>query len=240
MKTNKKICVLIDMDNTLVEKDTDEVQFTLFPKIEYEKFLKEKFITWTERMNTFYKRIIKYGKTLDDIKEILNNMIFTPKIKNFLNYLHSNPDKYDLYILSGATSLSVNCILNSKHIKDYFIHVITNNLVIDGDNFLYSENGIDKNCDFCFPSGCKYRVFKNYFSDDKIEQYSNVVFVCDGHNDFCVAKNFSENNYLFIRKNFTLDKMLNSEKYKNKVKCKNIFKWENGDELIEYFKKENL
>lgn len=116
----------------------------------------------------------------------------------------------------------------------------SNNLVIDGNNFLSSENGIDKNCDFCFPSGCKYRVFKNYFSDDKIEQYSNVVFVCDGHNDFCVAKNFSENNYLFIRKNFTLDKMLNSEKYKNIVKCKNIFKWENGDELIEYFKKENL
>ena len=240
MKKNKKICLLIDIDNTLVEKDTDEVQFTLLPKTEYENFLKENYVTWTQRMNAFYKRIKLYGITLDNIKEILYNMIYTPKIKNFLNYLHSNPDKYDLYILSGATSLSVNCILNSKHIKDYFVDVITNNLVINGDNFLYSENGIDKNCNYCFPHGCKYRVFKNYFTDDKIEQYSNFVFVCDGHNDYCVAKNFFENNYLCIRKNFTLEKILNSEKYKDTVKCKNIFNWENGDELIEYFKKENI
>ena len=118
MNTKKKVCVLIDMDNTLVEKDTDEVQFTLLPKTEYENFLKENYVTWTQRMNAFYKRIKLYGIALDNIKEILYNMIYTPKIKNFLNYLHSNPDKYDLYILSGATSLSVNCILNSKHIKD--------------------------------------------------------------------------------------------------------------------------
>ena len=61
------------------------------------------------------------------------------------------------------------------------------------------------------------------------------MFICDGYNDYCLSKNLSENDVVFVRKNFGLDNILNNEEKKNKIKC-NIKFWENGFNIINILK----
>ena len=237
MTTNEKICIIFDVDQTLLDKDSDVKQFHLLPENEYKKFINEEYYSWEEHVNKFYRLMKKYGKTKEDVKNKIFEMCLSPKMEKFLNYLHNNKNKYELFILSAANSFIINCVLECHKLKDYFTFILCNNLNINSNNDLtFTEIGITKNCKLCYLRGCKSKIFKSYFTDEKLNKYSKIIFICDGKNDFCLACSLKINSYIFVRKNYRLDEMLKDEENNKKLKNKNIFKWENGDDLLSFIK----
>jgi len=64
--------------------------------------------------------------------------------------------------------------------------------------------------------------------------FSKILYVGDGINDYCPAKILKKTDYLYFRKGYGLNKLIDShEKYKNKLVC-NINYWENGHDVNNY------
>ena len=68
------------------------------------------------------------------------------------------------------------------------------------------------------------------------KKYKNIVFIGDGHNDFCLGKFLKVDDYLFPRIEFPLHKLINNPDKRSEICC-NIFSWRNGLDIINYFKK---
>ena len=117
MIKNEKICIIFDVDQTLLDKDSDVKQFHLLPENEYKKFINEEYYSWEEHVNKFYRLMKKYGKTKEDVKNKIFEMCLSPKMEKFLNYLHNNKNKYELFILSAANSFIINCVLECHKFK---------------------------------------------------------------------------------------------------------------------------
>ena len=63
---------------------------------------------------------------------------------------------------------------------------------------------------------------------------SRIFFICDGRNDFCLARHLNYNDILFVRKNFKLyHKLFDNKDDCYNLKCK-IVPWDSADEIIHY------
>jgi len=66
--------------------------------------------------------------------------------------------------------------------------------------------------------------------------YNNIVYVGDGHNDFCPGTILTPKDYIFPRFGFKLHNMTMDLKYRNLLKC-NIVSWKNGQNIITWLMK---
>ena len=64
--------------------------------------------------------------------------------------------------------------------------------------------------------------------------FDKIYYICDGVNDFCLARNLKSDDELLIRNNFTLDKYLYQDGFVKNIKS-NINKWNNGFDIIKFF-----
>ena len=69
-----------------------------------------------------------------------------------------------------------------------------------------------------------------------MNNYLKTIFICDGNNDFCLAKNLKKNDVVFPRKNYALYNRLFEKEEKNKILCEAIA-WTSGNDIINYLKK---
>jgi len=225
------INIIFDFDKTIIDKDTDEQVKTLLNK-DIVKNLEKKYfnneVNWTKHMNEIYKEIEKTGKNIEDILEIVNKLSLNSEFNLLFNYLEKNKNFFELNIISSANKLLIESILNKNKINIFkniiaFPYEIKNNLLIQKDI------GLNNDCEFCSGDICKSLLFKNNFDINQ-----KIIFICDGWNDYCLAKNLKKNDILCTRKNYKLYKMLNNNKYK--INCQN-FCFENGKDIINLLEK---
>ena len=232
-----KNLIVFDFDQTIVNTDTDYELFKLLPEPLYTQFINTDYYsenyTWTEHMNKFYKLLKQQGYDIKKKKKCLNTFELAPKFKELFNYLQLNKNQFEIYILSSACDFSIEYLLNKFNIKNLFDGLLCNKVKEDEENMLIlKQSAIDENCELCYPNQCKYKLFYDSFNE-KINTYNNIIYVCDGGNDFCIARKLNAKDYLMIRKNYRLDKILN--KHNSEVQCKK-YKWENGEDIINILK----
>ena len=73
------------------------------------------------------------------------------------------------------------------------------------------------------------------FAQAMICQIIKSIFICDGNNDFCLAKNLKKNDVIFPRKDYALDLKLLKEEYKKQVSA-DVIAWKSGNDIINYLK----
>lgn len=174
---------------------------------------------------------LKKKYTFEQVKSSLKENTLSPGMLQLLEYLKKNNKKFISYVLTSNTIILVSEYLKSKELLETFSDVIGIKSVFENDFIKIAQIDKECDCDLCTD------ICKTFEANKIIEKYKNenkniekVIFVCDGGNDYCFARNLKENDILFVRKNFGLEKKLKNEGYIKNLKCKVIY-WESGIEI---------
>ena len=155
-------------------------------------------------------------------------------MKELFDYLENNKERYDVVILSSGYYYQIKTVLSYNRMLKPVKEIISTHSKIEG-NIVKVFQLKDFYCNICNPCQCKSCEIKEYYKKNKRENYGKVIFVCDGGNDVCLAKDLNENDILFPRKDFALYRKLDNEGLKNELKCE-INPWVDGYEIISFLK----
>ena len=84
---------------------------------------------------------------------------------------------------------------------------------------------------------CKKEILEKYLSENK-NQYSRLLYAGDGGNDFCPLYVMNENDLMFARKGYALEKKISKTQkgeMKEKIKAE-IFSWNDAIEILNKIK----
>lgn len=239
---NKNI-VLIDFDNTIIDGD---IIYSMFEKT----LTKKEDIDLVEDNNLDYGTAIKLyyllaktkNITLEDIHKIFESMPFSKGINDLFSFIREQKKYFYLVLATGDDLYPTTYFLKNKKIFDLFDEFIgipsfveesTNSLKNNSNEGIVQMNLLPPHdCNFCDSSLCKTNEFKNILTKNKELNDLRKIYICDGWNDYCLAeKLLNKNDYLFVRKDYGLNKMLKKEKYSKNIKAK-IYYWESGNDII--------
>jgi pyridoxal phosphate phosphatase PHOSPHO2 len=227
--------IIFDFDYTLIDHNSD----TYFYNEENQQILKEKRKTtqWTELMCKFsiikqgylLKKIATEGKSIQEIKSKLEEIKISESIKKILKLCKSKDQK--IIIVSDANNLFIEWILKKNEVYEYFDKIVTNSTDIIKENdieYIQVNKYMKHDC----INNCPENICKGLIVED-IER-NRVVYIGDGSNDFCPLTKLNDQDSVFARNNFPLQKRIINEKEKLKL---SIHYWNDHDELLELFLK---
>lgn len=234
----QKSLIIFDFDKTITLKDVFEEQRFLLPTKEEQEEIMDKlyYENWTLLMSEFYERIYDLNITISDIKNCIDKIEFNSGMIELLKYLYENKNKYSLIILSAGHYFQILRMLERFNLTNIFDEIISIPSHIENGKIIITQ-GHKYDCDICNVGQCKtyeYNLLIDKFKKNKNIIFNKVYYICDGLNDYCLARNLKENDLLFVRKGFTLYKGLYERGMINNIKCK-IYSWNNGYEIIKYF-----
>lgn len=239
-KINYKSVIIFDFDKTITEKDTFEEQLNLLKsKDEIDNLIKRIYSPerWDLIMAETYNKFYDLNITISDINFYIDSMEYTPGMEELFNFLKNKKDEYILVILSAGHLYQVNRVLKNKNLTSLIDEIIAFNSY-EKDGKIIIEKGNEFNCDKCKGIGlCKsneFNILKNKYKEKNII-FKKIYYICDGVNDYCLARNLQTNDELLIRKDYSLDKYLYKDGFIKNIKCK-VDKWNNGFDIINFFK----
>ena len=234
----QKTLIIFDFDKTLSLKDVFEEQRFLLPSKEEQEEIMEKleYENWTLLMSSFYEKIYDLNITISDINNCIDKIEYISGMIELLKYFYENKNKYSLIILSAGHYIQVLRMLERFNLANFFDEIITIPSHIENGKIIITQDH-KYDCDICNAGQCKtyeYNLLIDKFKKNKNIIFNKVYYICDGLNDYCLARNLKENDVLLVRKGFTLYKGLYNEGMINNIKCK-ISYWNDGYEIIKYF-----
>ena len=238
----KKILLLFDFDNTILDGTSTYIlrkEFLTEEEYNKNKLAHDTSKDWIKYGNEYLKLFKQHGVTLENIKKILDEKAsLIEGMQQLFNYIKENKNKYDLVLLTSTFEYVIHYLLKHFKIFDLFTEIYCVKSEIgkkDDEQIIYISARKEHNCKDCGPFGCKNFDFQEFCEMHDMKQYSKSIFVCDGKNDFCLAKNLKKNDAVFVRKNFGLYYYLFNEGYKKDINGE-IVEWTNGNEILEYLK----
>jgi 2-hydroxy-3-keto-5-methylthiopentenyl-1-phosphate phosphatase len=132
---------------------------------------------------------------------------------------------------------SINCYIEFS--LDTLIHCVKSNELTEFDGKLYLlgyDNGMEVDCKHCPRNLCKGSVVTAYI--ERKGGFDRTLFFGDGGNDLCVALKLKEQDTVFCRKTYRLEKLICDSEGTNKnartqIKA-NVVPWDNAADLITY------
>jgi 2,3-diketo-5-methylthio-1-phosphopentane phosphatase len=242
MSDNQKILLLFDFDNTISDDTSTYIlrkEFLTEEEYELNRQAHEKGNDWIKYGNDYLKLFKQHGVTLEKINKVLEKVKLTDGMKNLFDYVRQNKTKFDLVILTSTFEYAINYLLKYYKIDDLFNEIFCVKSKIgkpEDDQVLYISERKKHNCKDCGPCGCKSFDFNEFCESHNMNNYLKTIFICDGNNDFCLAKNLKKNDVVFPRKNYALYNRLFEKEEKNKILCDAIA-WTSGNDIINYLKK---
>ena len=237
----KKDLVIFDFDGTIIDRDSERAEIYLLPEEIYTSRLQkyqENPCNWIDFMNNIYSLMKEMNFTLKDMENALSQISLTIGIKELLEYLYQHKDKYETIIISNASTFNVEFLLDKYNIKNVFSQIYCNKSEIKNE-MIYIHKNKEHQCKNCNPCRCKGENLKDFLQEYKRETFNRILFVCDGVNDFCLAKNLKINDYVFPRINFALWNILTGDQErKDKIKC-GIVPFNSAIEIIDFLKQLN-
>ena len=234
-----KSVIIFDFDKTIIEKDAFEEQRFLLPSKEAQDELVRRMYSsenWATVMSDFYNQFYNLNVTIPEINNYIDKVEYTPGMIELFHFLKNNEDKYILIILSAGHSYQINRILQRNNLTSFFNEIISFNSYEKNGKIIVNKSN-EYICDICLEIGmCKSKEFnllKKKYKEKNII-FDKIFFICDGVNDYCLAKNLDKNDELLIRKNYGLDEYLYKNGFVRYIKS-NIYKWNNGFDIIEFF-----
>ena len=234
---DKKDLITFDIDETVT--DPNSLLFSteyLISKEEKENVLKlATHMTWENLFTYFIQKLKENKKTNKDLDEATEKCPLSPGMKNLFEYIKQNLNKYYVIIISGGFTYQINYLLKYHNFKDCVNEIYCLNSEETNDNLLKITNRRQYNCPNCNPSQCKSQDLKDFLELKGRDSFKNIIFICDGGNDICLAKDLCENDMVFARDGHRLIQRINNPDEKIKTKC--IFKvWKSGEDIINLLK----
>jgi pyridoxal phosphate phosphatase PHOSPHO2 len=222
----KKYLIAFDFEKTIIPTSVFRSLFNLVGQETTSKLRSQNpnFLDFCEHLCTELKsKKIKYS----DIQTTLKPIQLTPGFDDLFVYL--NRENVDLIIISATFDCIINEILINHNLGHIFKKIIAHRTFITDDFINFDRSGsIVSDC-------CKYGLCKGVALEKEMKKksYDSIYFVGDGLNDYCASRNLSENDILFVRKDFDLyNKLISDCSYKKS----RVIPWSSGDEIINYIK----
>ncbi|CAM0142300.1 hypothetical protein VKS41_002216 [Umbelopsis sp. WA50703] len=232
---NLKNLAVFDFDWSMVEQDSDYWTLMKISPETYQWVLQQKTnIQWTDLMAAALSRLHDQGVKPTDIHQALEQIPFSPAMKEILERLHNN--NTTVIILSDANTVFIDSILKAKGASKYIDKIVTNpgrfaedgKLVVER---LIAKDGPQHNCsNGCAANICKGRELTKFL--EEAGPFKRIMYVGDGKNDYCPATLLAADDKLFARTGKSLDALLKSrpelaESFKSEVQY-----WSDPQEIL--------
>ena len=236
-KTKRKDLIIFDFDKTISFNDVFEEQRFLLPSVKEQEDIMERmyYENWTSLMSSVYDRFYELNITISDINNFIDTVNYTEGMVELLQYLQKNKNKYSIVILSAGHYYQIIRMLQRINMTDLFDEIIAIPSYIENNKIIVTQT-YEHNCDICNVGQCKtleYNKLINKFKKDKNIIFDKVYYICDGLNDYCLARNLGKNDALLVRKNYTLYKGLYNEGMIKNISCK-VQTWDDGFDVFNY------
>ena len=236
--SSKKILLIFDFDETIVDQDSiyEQARMTLSEE-NYKKIIELDEFDYYDAFNYFFKKEKEEGLTLKDINSNLEKLSLSPKIPELFDFIRKTKSKYDLLLLSGDIDYVIKYVLQHHNFLDLFSYIICNKALLQDENkersIYVPRDQFPHNCDLCISSQCKGLELEKFLKD---KNYDKILFVCDGGNDFCPAKKLmKKGDIVFPRDGHRFLKRIEIENLKDELKCE-ISPWKTGEDIINRLK----
>lgn len=219
---NGKILVIFDFDSTLVDENSD----TIFTKVltpdlmpDYLDLVRSGY-SWISTVNTILQRVHSRGFHAEHIREALANHVkIAPSMRQLVERLAINPQRYDLIIISDSNELFISWILSSLGLpSSMFAAIYTNRATISADGlievFPHHVGDHAHRCQRTEPKCperlCKTRALEQFLMGRR-GHYERKIYLGDGKGDVCpVLSSFmGHDDVAMARKDWALAKYLN-------------------------------
>jgi pyridoxal phosphate phosphatase PHOSPHO2 len=238
---NKKILLVFDFDNTITDSTSTYIirkEFLTYEEYEENRIAHETGNDWIKYTNDYLKLFKKHGVTLEKINKVLQTVNLADGMKNLFDFIRQNKSKYDVILLTSTFNYVIEYLLKFHKIFDLFTEIFCVKSEIgkpEDDQIIYVYERKKHNCKDCGPCGCKNFDYNEYCENHDMNQYLKTIFICDGKNDFCLAKTLKKNDVIFERKNYDLYQKLLDKSYRYEISGE-LIDWTSGNDIIKYLK----
>ena len=238
---NKKILLVFDFDNTITDSTSTYIirkEFLTYEEYEENRIAHETGNDWIKYTNDYLKLFKKHGVTLEKINKVLQTVNLADGMKNLFDCIRQNKSKYDVILLTSTFNYVIEYLLKFHKIFDLFTEIFCVKSEIgkpEDDQIIYVYERKKHNCKDCGPCGCKNFDYNEYCENHDMNQYLKTIFICDGKNDFCLAKTLKKNDVIFERKNYDLYQKLLDKSYRYEISGE-LIDWTSGNDIIKYLK----
>jgi len=250
---NASVCknlYAFDFDHTIVKDNSDTfivkiIKSPLSPKV------KASFdgTNWTEYMDKVMKFLATQGKTVDEIQKHIEKLELVPGMKGLLSRIieaRAEDQSSKLVIISDANDVFIKTLLNKLEPPVLPDLVVTNLTQISTPNANNSDSENaeipylkvipyedQKECRICPKNLCKGAALLKYMEQEG--PFDKIFYTGDGRNDICPGLKLRENDVLFVRRGFALEKCIKAGKVYDtsfKILAKIVY-FEDGSEIQE-------
>ena len=199
----------------------------------------------TVRQNAVFKFMHEnHNIDKDTMVKCLGDINISDSMRQLFYFLKEN--NYDLVIISDSNTFLIETILRRNNVAHLFEpcaeKILANRSEFDETGRLHvvpfnrclNKNGADFVCssETCRLNMCKGSVLEDFIQRSMdINMNQRVIYVGDGHIDFCPGTKLKEGDTFFVKKNSSLSKLLESENYKAQIKS-SIKLWKTANEIL--------
>ncbi|XP_077024683.1 LOW QUALITY PROTEIN: pyridoxal phosphate phosphatase PHOSPHO2-like [Tamandua tetradactyla] len=233
-----KILLVFDFDSTIIHDNSDTWIVQCAPEKKLPIELRDSYQKgfWTEFMGRVFKYLGEEDVREDEMKRPVVAMPFTPGMLELLNFIRKDKDTFNCIIISDSNSVFIDWVLQAANIHDLFDKVFTNPASFDNKGHLTVENYHAHSCTRCPKNLCKKAVLVE-FVDKQLQQgvnYTRIIYIGDGGNDFCPVTFLKSNDAVMPRKGYTSQKTLSRMSPNLDPVKSSIVVWASGIEIISY------
>jgi len=233
----KKGLIAFDFDQTIIDANSDLVVIDMIegevPE-EAQKLYTED--NWTDYMQAIFKHLHDAGVKKKQFDDLLASLPFVRGLPALLKWLRESD--YEIIIISDSNSYFIEHVLSTHGLSQYVTEIFTNPARFDDEGPLRIEwFHVQDSCNLSTKNMCKGQILEEYIAKRKSEQvcFRHHYYCGDGSNDFCPSLRLEEGDVTFPRVGFKLEAKL---KQSDSIKA-TVVPWTNGDEIMEYIKRES-
>ena len=174
----------------------------------------------------------------DQILECMTEIAVSPGMVDLLNTLDQT--KAEAIIISDANSVFIDHILHVHGLKDKIDKVFTNPAKFNDEGCLQIEMyHVQDSCSLSTVNLCKGQILETYIEERmKLNvNFTHVVFIGDGQNDFCPSMRLSPKDFVFPREGYSLVKYIEKMKDQGLHIKANIHTWSSGSDILKVLSK---
>lgn len=211
----KKVLFIFDFDNTLVDDNCDTWVMNVVPHLKLQEQVHElmkQFVIWNRLMNYVMKTQFEHGCRPEDVLKNLSEIEMIEPMKKTLERIRGNP-LIDAMIVSDCNALFIDTIIKNHNLTDVFTRVYTNPAHFNEAGCVEIKPYHAHCCIRCrrTPNMCKGLVIHSLLEEYR-DEYSRIVYVGDGSNDYCAAMHLSPNDHVVARIGYGLAKKIEEGK----------------------------
>ncbi|KAL7410135.1 phosphatase phospho-type [Mrakia frigida] len=240
-----KQLVVYDFDWSFVDQDTDRWILEVLSTP-----LRRELQTLNEEGKMQYTDIVAHcvaklqatvGSSRQEIEDALRSLPVHPAMKRAVLALKAaSYPQTTLFCLSNSNQVFIDVILKHHNLTDLFTRITTNNSHWNEDGKLIITRRIapdapkQHGCKIgCSANMCKGEELEAFLAEKKLagDDYSRVIYVGDGGNDFCPLLRLRSTDLALVRKGFELEQRIKKE---GGLKCQ-VKYWTMGWEIEEHY-----